>query len=265
MQLCCACASSTAKPAFTAPTPHPARRLDSLVGLFAAKCAPTATADPYGLRRAAVGMLQALIAADARLDLAAAVEAAAAVQPIAVPAESRAAVLEFVERRLEQLLADGGAQIEAVRAALKERGRNAALAARTAKEISVRAGGGCGTWGRSAMCAGLNAGAYALAAGGSCLCPVLLHSCAPPPLPCPALQHEMAEGEAGRLYQVRARLACGPAPAAAPARRLARCITCARPPPRLPLPHPAPSPPPPTPTGHGGHGTPCAPCARQAD
>lgn len=33
-------------------------RLDSLVGLFAAKCAPTATADPYGLRRAAVGMLQ---------------------------------------------------------------------------------------------------------------------------------------------------------------------------------------------------------------
>lgn len=33
-------------------------RLDSLVGLFAAKCAPTATADPYGLRRSAVGMLQ---------------------------------------------------------------------------------------------------------------------------------------------------------------------------------------------------------------
>ena len=29
-----------------------------VVGLFAAKCAPTATADPYGLRRSAVGMLQ---------------------------------------------------------------------------------------------------------------------------------------------------------------------------------------------------------------
>ena len=28
------------------------------MGLFAAKCAPTATADPYGLRRSAVGMLQ---------------------------------------------------------------------------------------------------------------------------------------------------------------------------------------------------------------
>lgn len=34
------------------------RRLDSLVGLFAADCAPSATADPFGLRRLANGMLQ---------------------------------------------------------------------------------------------------------------------------------------------------------------------------------------------------------------
>jgi glycyl-tRNA synthetase len=113
------------------------RRLDSLVGLFAAGCAPTATADPYGLRRAAVGMLQALIGAGARMDLGAAVEAAAGVQPLAVSAESKAAVLDFIERRLEQLLADQGVQIEAVRAALKERGRQPALAASTAREIRV--------------------------------------------------------------------------------------------------------------------------------
>lgn len=92
-----------------------------------------------------------------------------------VSAESRAAVLEFIERRLEQLLADGGVQvgwdgdrsegqwdgtlrsgtfqqtevclppqirgvqIEAVRAALRERGSNPALAARTAREIAVSA------------------------------------------------------------------------------------------------------------------------------
>lgn len=36
-----------------------AERLDSLVGLWAAGCAPSAAADPYGLRRAALGMLQA--------------------------------------------------------------------------------------------------------------------------------------------------------------------------------------------------------------
>lgn len=35
-----------------------ADRLDSLVGLTAAGCGPTAAADPYGLRRAAYGMLQ---------------------------------------------------------------------------------------------------------------------------------------------------------------------------------------------------------------
>lgn len=81
------------------------------MGLFAAGCAPTATADPYGLRRSAVGMLQALISADAQLDLGVAVDAAAAVQPVAVSAESKAAVLEFVERRLEQLLVDGGVQV----------------------------------------------------------------------------------------------------------------------------------------------------------
>lgn len=81
------------------------------MGLFAAKCAPTATADPYGLRRAAVGLLQALMGSDARLDLGAAVEATAAVQPIGVPAEAKAAVLEFIERRLEQLLVDTGVQV----------------------------------------------------------------------------------------------------------------------------------------------------------
>lgn len=33
-------------------------RLDSLVGLFAAGCAPSAVSDPYALRRSAYGMLQ---------------------------------------------------------------------------------------------------------------------------------------------------------------------------------------------------------------
>ena len=33
-------------------------RLDSIVGLTAAGCAPSASADPYALRRSAQGMLQ---------------------------------------------------------------------------------------------------------------------------------------------------------------------------------------------------------------
>ena len=38
-----------------------ADRLDSLVGLFAAGLVPTSTKDPYGLRRAAIGIIQPLI------------------------------------------------------------------------------------------------------------------------------------------------------------------------------------------------------------
>lgn len=35
-----------------------ADKVDSLVGLVGAGCAPSASADPYGLRRTAVGLLQ---------------------------------------------------------------------------------------------------------------------------------------------------------------------------------------------------------------
>lgn len=38
-----------------------ADRLDSLVGLTAVGCAPTASSDPYGLRRSAYGMLEVIL------------------------------------------------------------------------------------------------------------------------------------------------------------------------------------------------------------
>ena len=38
-----------------------ANRLDSLVGLFAVGCEPTATADPFGLRRAAYALVSSQI------------------------------------------------------------------------------------------------------------------------------------------------------------------------------------------------------------
>jgi len=120
-------------------------KLDSLAGLFAAGCAPTASADPYGLRRAAVGLLQAVLAKNVMFDIAAAVNVAAELQPLQpVSEEVRAATVEFLERRLEQLLVDEGVAVEAVRAALKERGRNPALAAATAREISNHMAEGSG-------------------------------------------------------------------------------------------------------------------------
>lgn len=95
-----------------------ADRLDSLVGLFAVGCAPTASADPFGLRRVAYGLLQTAVANDVRLDLTAALQAAAAVQPVEASAEVVAEAHTFVTRRLEQLLVDAGNNVQAVRAVL---------------------------------------------------------------------------------------------------------------------------------------------------
>ena len=47
-------------------------------------------------------------------------------------------VLDFVARRLEVLLVDGGAPVETVRAVLRERGANPALAAASVRELQVR-------------------------------------------------------------------------------------------------------------------------------
>lgn len=109
-------------------------RVDSLVGLFAAGCAPTATADPFGLRRLTYGMLQTLVATQTRLDLRTAVAASAKLQPI--PAEdAQEQVLTFAARRLEQLLADRGAPLETIRAVLSQRGHCPALAAATVADL----------------------------------------------------------------------------------------------------------------------------------
>ncbi|MFN8452377.1 MAG: glycine--tRNA ligase subunit beta [Anaerolineae bacterium] len=77
-----------------------ADRLDSLVGLFAAGLEPKSTADPYGLRRAALGIIEILVEKEIDLDLRHAVETAAAVQPIGAGVEVQQAVLDFIAGRL---------------------------------------------------------------------------------------------------------------------------------------------------------------------
>ncbi|KAG1677161.1 hypothetical protein FOA52_000967 [Chlamydomonas sp. UWO 241] len=114
-----------------------ADRLDSLVGLFAAGCAPTASTDQYGLRRAAVGLLQALVSSKVRLSLRAAVALAAAAQPVVVTEKVQADVLSYLTGRMEQVLLDAGVVPEAVRATLAERGDDPALAMRTAEELNA--------------------------------------------------------------------------------------------------------------------------------
>ena len=101
-----------------------ADRLDSLVGLFAVGLAPRSTADPYGLRRAALGVIQLLINKERDFDLSVAVDRVAAVQPVEVPADAQSQVLDFIRGRLEVWLEEQGWSVDVVRAVLAEQAVN---------------------------------------------------------------------------------------------------------------------------------------------
>ena len=117
-----------------------ADRLDSLAGLFAAGLAPTGTKDPFGLRRAAIGVVQPLIVHNLDFDLRAALKAAAAFEPIPVTDDVLVQVLDFITGRLRVVLRDMGYKYDAVDAALAAQSNNPAGAARAAKQLTAWVG-----------------------------------------------------------------------------------------------------------------------------
>ena len=114
-----------------------ADRLDSLAGLFAVGMAPSGTKDPFGLRRAAIGLVQNLIARDMRLDVRRCLDDAAALLPVESSAESRQACLDFIIGRLENLLLEDGWRFDVVKAVLAEVGYDPALAVRNTSELAA--------------------------------------------------------------------------------------------------------------------------------
>ena len=99
-------------------------RMDSLAGLFAAGLAPRATADPYGLRRAALGIVQILAERHIDLDVADLLAPVADAQPIDVDAETRAAILDFIAARLKVWLQGDAGAPHVIEAVLAEQTRN---------------------------------------------------------------------------------------------------------------------------------------------
>ncbi|NJC96830.1 MAG: glycine--tRNA ligase subunit beta [Anaerolineae bacterium] len=112
-------------------------RIDSLVGLFAAGLAPTGAKDPFGLRRAAIGVVQPLIEHDADFDLAEAVKRSSATQPMEVNAEIQTKILEFLTGRLSVVLKDMGYKYDVVDAVLAEQSNNPAGSARAVKQLQA--------------------------------------------------------------------------------------------------------------------------------
>jgi glycyl-tRNA synthetase len=102
-----------------------ADRLDSLIGLFAVNLIPTASADPFALRRSALGLVQILLEHQIDLNLREAINLVAPFQPVPVSDEAKQQVLTFIAGRLEGLLRDEFKMpYDAVTAVLKEQAHN---------------------------------------------------------------------------------------------------------------------------------------------
>jgi len=76
-----------------------ADKLDTLAGIFSIGQKPTGTRDPFGLRRAAIGVLRTLIEKQLDLDLRTLIERAVALQPVQAPGAADD-VYDYVMERL---------------------------------------------------------------------------------------------------------------------------------------------------------------------
>jgi glycyl-tRNA synthetase len=114
-----------------------ADRLDSLVGLFAVGKAPSASADPFAQRRAAIGIVELLSNRSLSFDLQQAIEIVASSQPVSVSHKAKQEVLNFISRRLEQWLLDQGFRHDVVKASLAARSHNPAGALESAQQLAA--------------------------------------------------------------------------------------------------------------------------------
>jgi glycyl-tRNA synthetase len=98
-----------------------ADRLDLLAGLFAVGAEPTGSSDPFGLRRAALGLVNVLRAqpALAAITISRGLELAARHQPVPTPEGITGAAADFVIRRYERQLLDAGYRHALVQAVLR--------------------------------------------------------------------------------------------------------------------------------------------------
>ena len=99
-----------------------ADRLDSLLGLFAVGLSPTSAADPYGLRRAALGLVQILIDNRISLSLNEALGLAQALLPVEASLSIAGDVGRFITGRLTVWLREQGYRYDVVEAVLSARG-----------------------------------------------------------------------------------------------------------------------------------------------
>jgi glycyl-tRNA synthetase beta chain len=116
-----------------------ADKMDTLAGDFAAGLLPSGSADPYGLRRAAVGVIRMIRECKLPLSIAKLAEASFDVQPDSVKSNTAALgqLTDFFRQRLENIYQAEGYRFDEVRAVLANGFEN--LADVTAKLEALKA------------------------------------------------------------------------------------------------------------------------------
>ena len=110
-------------------------RIDTLVAALAAGLEPTGSSDPYGLRRAGLGLLSILVSLESDVSLDALIDLAAQHVPVSLSDERRAALSAFLVQRLRIWLVEQGRMKEVVESVLAIQADRPGLAAATATKL----------------------------------------------------------------------------------------------------------------------------------
>ena len=115
-----------------------ADKLDSLVGLFAVGLAPKSTSDPFGLRRAALGVIHILVEKSISVDLRKVIDAVASNQPVEVNSRAREQILDFAKGRFDNWLQESFAyHRDVINAVLEAQAHNPARAVQAIGELAA--------------------------------------------------------------------------------------------------------------------------------
>jgi glycyl-tRNA synthetase beta chain len=90
-----------------------ADKLDTMAGIFAIGQRPTGNKDPFGIRRAALGVLRICVECGLDLELPALIERAVAAQPVATDEKLAADIWDFLLERLRGYYLEGGGSLVA--------------------------------------------------------------------------------------------------------------------------------------------------------
>ena len=89
-----------------------ADKLETLCGIFAVGQKPTGTKDPFGLRRAAIGLLRILIERTLPLDLCALIKHCLSQQPISVKSQTSDDIYDYIMERLRGYYLESSSQLD---------------------------------------------------------------------------------------------------------------------------------------------------------